>query len=203
VLLSIVAAAAIIWWRDVLPAGGVDVLVLLVVAVAWALGLRGALKSQGRPFLSLVSAEGRLRLARCCLGEASGSPSACYGSWVARLMSLGLSLLTLWDERLELAIGIHTAQNLMAVIGDALYAAQLRPIDDAVQCDSSSVVVRARSRHAVLHRLSHRRLARASSVPRGGRVGVTHVFSVRHADLPGRADALMLHAEVAIGSRRF
>jgi hypothetical protein len=42
VLLSIAAAAAMIWWRDALPAGGVDVLVLLVVAASWALGLLGA-----------------------------------------------------------------------------------------------------------------------------------------------------------------
>jgi hypothetical protein len=42
VLLSIAAVAAIIWWREVLPAGGVDVLVRVVVAASWALGLRGA-----------------------------------------------------------------------------------------------------------------------------------------------------------------
>jgi uncharacterized protein len=213
VLLSIAAAAAIIWWRDVLPAGSVDVLVLLIVAAAWALGLRGALKSQGRPFLSLVSAEGRLRLARCCLGAglwlavsllwlaggslvraitASGRSGISLGhlswphgtllittalclalipfqaageelvfrGWLTQtlgqflrsrpllllivaavfalahgslhgryafpfylVMWLGLSLLTLWDERLELAIGIHTAQNLLAVIGGAVFAA--------------------------------------------------------------------------------
>jgi uncharacterized protein len=213
VLLSIAAAAAMIWWRGVLPAGGVDVLVLLIVAAAWALGLRGALRSQARPFLSLVSTEGRLRLARCCLGaglwlavsllwlvggslveavtastgsgtsvgdlswphgtllittalclvlipfQAAGEElvfrgwltqtlgqflrsrpllllivaavfALAHGSLHGRyafpfylVMSLGLSLLTLWDERLELAIGIHTAQNVMAVLGGAVFAA--------------------------------------------------------------------------------
>jgi len=213
VLLSLAAAAALIWWRDVLPAGGIDVLVLLIVAAAWALGLRGALKSQGRPFLSLVSADGRLRLSRCCLGAglwlavsllwlvggslveamttstgsdlslgelswphgtllittalclalipfqaageelvfrgwltqtlgqflrsrrllllivavvfalAHGSLHGLYAFPFYLVMSLGLSLLTLWDERLELAIGIHTAQNVMAVISGAFFAA--------------------------------------------------------------------------------
>jgi uncharacterized protein len=213
VLLSIAAAGAIIWWRGVLPAGGFDVLALLAVAAAWALGLRGALKSQARPFLSLVSAERRLRFGRCCLGAglwlavsllwlvggslvgartASGRSGISLGhlswphgtllittalclalipfqaageelvfrGWLTQtlgqflrsrplvllivaavfalahgslhgryafpfylVMSLGLSLLTLWDERLELAIGIHTGQNIMAVIGGALFAA--------------------------------------------------------------------------------
>jgi uncharacterized protein len=213
VLLSLAAAGAIIWWRRILPAGGFDVLALLAVAAAWALGLRGALKSQGRPFLSLVSAEARFRLARCCLGaglwlavnllwlvggalvgamtastrsgtslgqlswphgtllitsalclaliplQAAGEEvvfrgwltqtlgqflrfrpllllivagvfALAHGSLHGRyafpfyvVMSLGLSLLTLWDERLELAIGIHTAQNVMAVIGGAVLAA--------------------------------------------------------------------------------
>jgi uncharacterized protein len=210
VVLSIAAAGAIIWWRRDLPAGGFDVLALLAVAAAWALGLRGALKSQARPFLSLVSAEARLRFDRCCLGAglwlavsllwlvggslvlttSTRGPSLGHLSWphgtllittalclaliplqaageelvfrgwltqtlgqflrlrplllliVATLfalahgslhgryafpfylvMSLGLSLLTLWDERLELAIGIHTAQNIMAVISGAFFAA--------------------------------------------------------------------------------
>jgi uncharacterized protein len=213
VLLSAVAGGAIIWWRRVLPAGGFDVLALLAVAAAWALGLRGALKSQGRPFLSLVSAESRLRFDRCGLGaglwlavsllwltggslvqamttssrsvtslghlswphgtllittalclaliplQAAGEElvfrgwltqtlgqflrsrpllllivaavfALAHGSLHGRyafpfylVMSLGLSLLTLWDERLELAIGIHTAQNVIAVIGGAIFAA--------------------------------------------------------------------------------
>lgn len=45
-----VAAMPIKLWR--LPVGSADVLALAAVAVGWTLGLRGALKSQGRPFLS-------------------------------------------------------------------------------------------------------------------------------------------------------
>lgn len=213
VLLGTAAAGAIIWWRGVLPAGGIDVLALLAVAAAWPPGLRGALRSQRRPFLSLVSAGTRLDLARCglaaglwlglsllwlvivsllhgmssfgelaaslrqlslprgpllimsllCLAliplQAAGEELAFRG-WLMQtlgqfvrarpllllivgaafalahgflhgryafayylVMSLGLSLLTLWDERLELAIGIHTAQNVFAVIVGAIFAA--------------------------------------------------------------------------------
>jgi uncharacterized protein len=195
-----------------LPVGSADVLALAAVAVGWTLGLRGALKSQRRPFLSLVSTDGRLRLERCCLGAAlwlvgalipaggwclyksitapaelvaalrhfslphasllaatllcialipiqaaaeelvfrgwltqtlgqflrsppllvfvvaivfalgHGSTHGRYALLTYAVMSVGASMLTLFDQRIELAIGIHTANNVLALLFSALLA---------------------------------------------------------------------------------
>jgi uncharacterized protein len=202
----------IIWWHRSLPAGAVDVLALLAVAIAWPFGLQGALRSQRRPFLSLVSSEGRFRIARCWLGAglwlgialsllavaclicaalaktelltafravswphgsmlvatllcillfplqaageelvfrgwltqtlgqflrwrplvvaivacvfalAHGSLHGRYAFFVYFVMSVGLSVVTLLDRRIEIAIGAHAANNILAILGIALFA---------------------------------------------------------------------------------
>lgn len=210
---SAVAVVPIVLWRNRLPFGAIDVLALVAVALGWVLGLRGALRSQRRPFLTLVSIDGRFSLGRCFLGAAlwfavmaaglaawallelafSGDAlavsfrglswpeggaliamlgcmlllplqSACeelvFRGWLTQtlgqairsrplvvlivgivfalahgtlhgryalliylVLSVGLSVVTLVDQRIEMAIGIHTANNVFAVLGGAFAAA--------------------------------------------------------------------------------
>jgi membrane protease YdiL (CAAX protease family) len=207
---SAAAIVPMVLWRNLLPFGALDVLALLAVAIGWPLGLRGALRSQRRPFLTLVSIDGRFSVRRCLFGAGlwlavvsaglvawalvelavsddalsasvqglswphggallatlgcllllplqSAGEELVFRGWLTQtlgqalrsrpllvlivgivfalahgtlhgryalltylVLSLGLSVVTLVDQRIEMAIGIHTANNLLAVLGSAL-----------------------------------------------------------------------------------
>jgi membrane protease YdiL (CAAX protease family) len=211
-LIGVVLGVAMIFLGSALTDGFRDVAILAAAALAWFIGLGGAVRrSQGRPLMSLIAADRRLRPGRVALGallwlaasvilaaaalplQAAFSPSAlthaahrfawpvdrsqviaaclsialfplqaageemAFRGWLTQtlgqflrrpwlvallvgfafalahgflhgpyafpyyvIMSMGLSALTRLDQRLELAIGAHAANNT-AVVGAALF----------------------------------------------------------------------------------
>lgn len=229
VLVSIVAGVALYFWGDALSLAAKEVAILVVATAGWYVGLRGAVRrSHGRPVMSLIAADQRLKLGRVALGMAlwvcvialvvaltlpfqglldavmmtegrshlawplppdviavvllsvalfpfqAAAEELVFRGWMTQTlgqylrqpwatalvvavlfalvhgfslgawafpyyvtMSLSLSAITLLDGRLELAIGVHTINNVCAILGNVLTSAD--PASPSLFLDSSPI----------------------------------------------------------------